>query len=96
MEYTVLLYLTPTKVELPIKVKGEEAERIQSGFNVEYHVYRSRTGEKVREDTIKNILEVEVRGTTRVNPSTLTKGLILVALVEKGVIKKKDNLLIVE
>lgn len=96
MEYTVLLYLTLAKVELPIKVKGEEAERIQSGFDVEYHLYRNETGEKIREDTIKNVLEVEVRGTIRINPSTLTKGLILVAFVEKGVIEKRDNLLIVE
>ena len=96
MEYTVLLYLTPAKVELPIKVKGEEAERIQSGFDVEYHVYRNGTGEKIGEDTIKNVLEVEIRGTIRVNPSTLAKGLILVAFVEKGAIEKKDNLLVVE
>ena len=92
----VLLHLTPSKVELPIKVKGEEAERIQSGFDIEYYVYRNGTGEKIKEDVIKGVLEVEVKGVVRVNPSVLAKGLVLTAFVEKGVIGRRDNLLVVE
>ncbi len=96
MKYMILLHLTPVKVELPIKVKGEEAEKTQSGFDVEYHIYRNETGEKVKEDTVKGVLEVEVKGIVRVNPSVLARGLVLTAFVEKGLVEKRDNLLVVE
>ncbi len=96
MRYVILLYLNPTRVELPVKVKGEEIEKTQSGFNIEYHVYRNGSGDKVKEGTVKDVVEVEVKGITRVNPSVLVGGLTLTAFVEKGEIIKRDSLLVIE
>lgn len=92
----MLLHLIPAKIELPIRVKGEEAERTQSGFNIEYHIYRNGTGKKIREGMVENVLELEVKGVIHVNSSILTRGLVLTAFVEKGVVTKKNNLLVVE
>lgn len=96
MKYMVMLHLSPTRVELPVKIRGEEAERVQSGFNVEYHVYQNDNGAFIKEGEVKEVLEVEVRGIIRINPSTMIKGLVLTAFVEKGELKLKDKLLVIE
>ncbi len=97
MNYKILLYLEPVLVELPIRVKGEEAEKTQKGFNVRYMIYNAQNGAFIREGSEEKVLEVEVNGKTHITPSTLLKGhVVLTAFVEKGVISRRGNLVIIE
>ncbi len=97
MNYKILLYLEPVLVELPIRVKGEEAEKTQRGFNIRYIVYDARNGSFIREGSEDKVLELEVNGKTHVTPPVLLKNtIVLTVFVEKGVISRRGNLVVVE
>ncbi len=97
MPYKVLLYLDPVLVELPIRVKGEEAEKVQKGFNVKYMVYEVGNGSLVREGVEEKVLELEIDGKVHVVPPVLLKdNIVLTIFVEKGVISRRGNLLVLE
>ena len=97
MNYKILLYLEPVLVELPIRVKGEEAEKVQRGFNVKYMVYKAENGSLIREGVEEKILELEINGKIHVVPPVLLKNsIVLTVFVEKGVISRRGNLLVLE
>ena len=97
MNYKVLLYLEPVLVELPIRVKGEEAEKVQKGFNVKYMVYEVGNGSLVREGVEEKVLELEIDGKVHVVPPVLLKdSIVLTVFVKKGVISRRGNLLVLE
>ncbi len=97
MSYKVLLYLEPVSVELPIRIKGEEAEKTQKGFNVKYMIYDAGDGSFVREGCENKVLELEVNGKVHITPPILLKNnIVLTVFVEKGVISRRGNLVLVE
>ncbi len=97
MSYKVLLYLEPVLVELPIRIKGEEAEKTQKGFNVKYMIYRAEDGSFIREGAEEKVLELEISGKIYVNPPILLRNnIVLTAFIEKGAISRRGNLLVLE